>query len=45
MTKEINLTEWMNFIKKMNEGQPRIIDMVNKSIEQSKSKESNLNNG
>ncbi|MFS8304199.1 hypothetical protein [Bacillus altitudinis] len=33
MLKEINQTEWMNFIKKMNGGKPRVIHKAYQSIE------------
>lgn len=31
--KEVSHNEWMNAVKKLNEGQPSVIDLVNQQIE------------
>lgn len=31
--KEVSYNEWMNTVKKLNEGQPNVIDLVNQQIE------------
>lgn len=31
--KEVSHNEWMNTVKKLNEGQPNVIDLVNHQIE------------
>ncbi|AFJ61950.1 MULTISPECIES: hypothetical protein [Bacillus] len=31
--KEVSHNEWMNTVKKLNEGQPSVVDLVNQQIE------------